>query len=53
MLGAVLVIAIALVRHQGKIFDFTAIAIIASPGLLYRATHVRPSDRLPPRRRQN
>lgn len=48
MLGAVVVIAIALVRHQGKIFDFAAIAIVASSGLLYRATHARPADRLPP-----
>jgi hypothetical protein len=48
MLGAMVVIAIALVRHQGKIFDFAAITIVASSGLVYRATYARPSDRLPP-----
>jgi hypothetical protein len=48
MLGAVVVITIALVRHQGKIFDFAAIAIVASSGLLYRATHARRPDRPSP-----
>lgn len=45
MIVAVVVVTIALLRHYDKIFDFAAIAIVASSGLLYRATHPTSSDR--------
>jgi hypothetical protein len=39
MITGVAVMAAALLRHYGKIFDFTAVALLVSTGLLYRATH--------------
>jgi hypothetical protein len=48
LLGAVAVIAAALLRHYDRIFDFAAIAIVASSALLYKATHPRQSDRPSP-----
>ncbi len=48
MIAAVVVIAIALLRHYDRIFDFAAIGIVASSGLLYRATHSRGSERRSP-----
>jgi len=48
MIAAVIVITIALLRHYDRIFDFAAIAIVASSGLLYRATHSRQPEQPSP-----
>ncbi len=48
MIAAVVVITTALLRHCGKIFDFAAIGIVASSGLLYGATRSRQLDRSSP-----
>ncbi len=40
MLGAVALVGVALLRHCEKFFDATALAILASTGLLYCATHL-------------
>ncbi len=44
IIAAVVVITAALLRHYSKIFDFAAIASVASSGLLYQATHRRRAD---------
>ncbi len=41
MLGGVALIGVALLRHCEKFFDATALAILASTGLLYCATHLK------------
>jgi hypothetical protein len=48
MIAALVVITTALLRHYDRIFDFAAIAIVASSALLYKATHPRQSDRPSP-----